>query len=136
MPRTQRWDRLSGAAPTPCPPFIGDVFVDRVARCALLAGTVALCSEAMDPRPWNPLLPSIQGAVREIPQVETAFLLGSISASGLILHGGAAGDSRRGRPVILGGPFVELLANVAALLVPVGPVFFLARSGSSPSRSA
>ena len=87
----------------PLPSFLADLFVDRVARGALLAGSVALFAAAMDPQAWSPALPSIQAAVRENPQLETVVLLASISAMGLILLGGAIGDSRRARPVILGG---------------------------------
>ena len=113
--------------PPPVPSFISDLFVDRVARGALLAGSVALFAAAMDPQTWSPALPSIQAAVRENPQLDTVILLASISASGLILLGGAVGDSRRARPVILGGLVVELLASVVALLVPSGPIFLTAR---------
>jgi hypothetical protein len=111
----------------PLPSFLADLFVDRVARGALLAGSVALFAAAMDPQAWSPALPSIQAAVRENPQLETVVLLASISAMGLILLGGAIGDSRRARPVILGGLVVELLASAVALLVPSGPIFLTAR---------
>jgi len=118
---------LADVRPLPVPSFISDLFVDRDARGALLAGSVALFAAAMDPQTWSPALPSIQAAVRENPQLETLVLLASISASGLILLGGAVGDSRRARPVILGGLVVELLASVVALLVPSGPIFLMAR---------
>jgi MFS family permease len=111
----------------PVPSFISDLFVDRVARGALLTGSAALIAAAMDPQAWSPALPSIQAAVRENPQLETLVLLASISASGLILLGGAIGDSRRARPVILGGLVAELLASAVALLVPSGPIFLVAR---------
>jgi MFS family permease len=109
------------------PSFIADLFVDRAARGALLSGSVALFAAAMDPQVWSPALPSVQAAVREDPQLETVVLLASISASGLILLGGAIGDSRRARPVILGGLVVELLASVVALIVSGGPIFLAAR---------
>ena len=109
------------------PSFITDLFIDPVARGALLAGSVALFAAAMDPQMFSPALPSIQAAVRDNPQFETIVLLASIGASGLILLGGAVGDSRRARPVILGGLVVELLASVVALLVPDGPIFITAR---------
>jgi MFS family permease len=126
-PRTPTAGIVAEVRPLPVPSFISDLFVDRVARGALLAGSVALFAAAMDPQAWSPALPSIQAAVRENSQLETLVLLASISASGLILLGGAVGDSRRARPVILGGLAVELLASVVALLVPSGPVFLTAR---------
>jgi len=118
---------VADVRPPPVPSFISDLFVDRVARGALLAGSVALFAAAMDPQAWSPALPSIQAAVRENPQLETLVLLASISASGRTLLGGAVGDSRRARPVILGGLVVELLASVLALLMPAGPIFLTAR---------
>jgi MFS family permease len=109
------------------PSFIAGLFVDRVATGALVAGSVALFAAALDPQVWSPALPSIQAAVRDSPLLETLVLLGSISAAGLLLVGGAVGDSRRARPVILGGLVVELIASVVGLLVPDGPIFVLAR---------
>ncbi len=113
--------------PPTLPAFIADLFVDRVARGALLAGSVALFAAAMDPQVWSPALPSVQAAVRENPQLETIVLLASISAAGLLLLGGAIGDSRRARPIILGGLVTEALASVVALLVHAGPIFLTAR---------
>ena len=109
------------------PSFIGDLFVDPVAKGALLAGSVALFAAALDPQAWSPALPSIQAAVRENPQLETVVLLASLSASGLILLGGAIGDSRRATPIILGGLAGELLGSLVAMFVPVGPLFLIAR---------
>lgn len=111
----------------PLPSFIADLFTDRVASGALLAGSVALFAAAMDPQVLNPALPSVQAAVRDNSNLETLVLLASIGAAGLILLGGAVGDSRPARPVILGGLAAELLASVVALLVPTGPVYVTAR---------
>jgi MFS family permease len=111
----------------PVPAFLSDLFVDRVARGALLAGSAALFAAAMDPPVWSPALPSVQAAVRENPELETVVLLASISAAGLLLLGGAIGDSRRARPIILGGLVTEVLASVVALLVHAGPIFVTAR---------
>ena len=109
------------------PASITGLFSDPVARGALLAGSVALIAAAMDPQVWAPTQPSVQEAVRENPQFETLVLLASIGASGLILLGGAVGDSRRARSVILGGLGVELLASFVSLIVPAGPMFVTAR---------
>lgn len=109
------------------PSFITDLFADRLAVGGLVAGSVALFAAAMDPPVWSPALPSVQQAVRDDPFLETAVILGSVVAAGLILLGGAVGDSRRARPVMLAGLLVELLAGVAGLLVPVGPLFVLSR---------
>ena len=93
----------------------------------MLCGSVALVAAAMDPQVWTPTLPSIQEAIRENSRFETLVLLASIAASGLILLGGAVGDSRRAKPVILGGLVVELLASVITILVPAGPIFWTSR---------
>ena len=84
------------------------------------------------PRRWIrrsgvPQLPTIQEAVRANSQFETLVLLASIGASGLILLGGAVGDSMRARRVILGGLVVELLASFVSLIVPAGPIFVTSR---------
>ena len=113
--------------PLTVPAFISDLFVDRVARGALLAGSAALFAAAMDPPVWSPALPTVQAAVREDPQLQTVVLLASISAAGLLLLGGAIGNSRRARPIILGGLVVETLSGVIALLVHAGPIFVTAR---------
>ena len=109
------------------PSFVADLVGDPAARGALLAGSVALVAAAMDPQVWSPRLPTIQEAVRENPQFETLVLLASIGASGLILVGGAVGDSMRARRVILGGLVVELLASFVSLIVPAGPIFVTSR---------
>ena len=111
----------------PLPAFIGDLFVDPVAKGALLAGSLALFAAALDPQVWSPALPSVQAAVRENPQLETTVMLASLSAAALLLLGGALGDSRRSRPIILGGLTVELLAGVAALFLHDGPLYVATR---------
>ncbi len=111
----------------PLPAFLADLFVDPVARGALLAGSVALFAAALDPQTWSPGLPSVQAAVRENPELETLLLLASITSAGLILLGGAIGDSRRARPIILGGLLGELVAAAVAMLAGAGPIFEAAR---------
>ena len=81
----------------------------------------------MDPQVWAPTQPSVQEAVRENWRFETLVLLASIAASGLILLGGAVGDLRRARQVVLGGLVAELLAAFVSLIVPAGPIFVMAR---------
>ena len=110
------------------PSSITGLFIDPVARGALLAGSVALIAAAMDPQIWTPTLPSIQEAIRENPQFETLVLLASVAASGLILLGGAVGNSRRAKPVILGWSRASSCSRAfVTLLVPVGPLFWTAR---------
>ncbi len=112
---------------TRLPSFVAELLGDPVARGALLAGSIALVAAALDPQIWTPTQPSIQEAVRENPQFETLVLLASLGASGLILLGGAVGDWRRARPVILGGLTAELLASFVSLVVPAGPIFVTSR---------
>ena len=111
----------------PLPAVLADVLNDRVARPALLVGSVALVAAAMDPRIWGPSLSNVQAAIRERPSIEVLVLLGAVAGAALLLLGGAIGDSARARPIILGGLLVELLASVVGLLVPVGGVFIAAR---------
>jgi DHA2 family methylenomycin A resistance protein-like MFS transporter len=111
----------------PIPSFIADVFDDRIARSGLLVGAVALFAAALDPRIWGPSLPSVQAAVRENPELDTVIMLAAVGGSALLLVGGAVGDSARARPIILGGLLVELVASVAGLLLPLGPLFVAAR---------
>jgi MFS family permease len=103
------------------------VFDDRVARNGLFVGAMALAAAALDPKVWGPSLPSVQAAVRERPQVEVFVLLAAVGGSGLLLLGGAIGDTNRARPIILGGLIVELLASAMALLVTDGPLFVATR---------
>ncbi len=109
------------------PSFIAEVFDDPVARRGLFVGTLALSAAALDPEVWGPALPSVQAAVRDHPQIEVAVLLAAVAGSALLLLGGAIGDSARARPIILGGLAVELIASLAGLFVPAGPLFIAAR---------
>ena len=111
----------------PVPSFIAEVFDDPAARNGLLVGAVALVAAALDPKVWGPALPSVQAAIRETPQLEAVIMLGAVGGAALLLLGGAVGDSARARPIILGGLAVELLAGIAGLLVPSGPVFIITR---------
>ena len=111
----------------PLPAVLADVFDDRVARQALLVGSVALVAAALDPRVWGPALPSVQAAIRERPTVETLVILGAVGGAALLLLGGAIGDSARARPIILGGLILELLASVMSLIAPAGALFVASR---------
>jgi hypothetical protein len=118
---------VAAMKPVKLPSFLTDLFVDPVAVGALVAGSAALFAAAMDPQVWSPAQPSVQAAVRDSPQLETLVVLATSSVAALILLGGAIGDSRRSRPIVLGGLTVELLACVVALLFPSGPVFVISR---------
>ena len=109
------------------PAFLTDLVADRTARQALLTGSVAMVAAALDPQVWSPMLPSVQAAVRESPQLETVTLLASVSAAGLILLGGVVGDTHRARPVLLGGLVVELVAALVCMVITSGPLFVAAR---------
>ncbi len=111
----------------PVPSVIKDVFDDPVARTGLFVGAIALAAAALDPKVWGPALPSVQAAVRERPQVEVVTLLAAVVSSGILLLGGAIGDTARARPIVLWGLVVELLASVVSLLVPSGPLFVATR---------
>ncbi len=111
----------------PVPAFIADLYADPTARNGLLAGSAALFAAALDPKVWGTSLPNVQAAIRERPELEALVLLAALGGAGLLLLGGAIGDSARARPIIVGGLAVELLASVASLLVPAGPLFIASR---------
>ena len=111
----------------PVPPFLADVLEDRRARGALLAGSAALFAAGLDPRIWSASLPSVQSAIRERPGLEALTLVAAVVGAGLLLTGGAIGDSARARPIVLGGLTVELLAALVGLVVGEGPVLVASR---------
>lgn len=118
---------IRGMRTPPVPAFIADLFEDKGARNGLIAGAVALFAAALDPKVWGPALPSVQAALREHPQLESVSLLIAVTASALLLAGGAIGDTARIRPIIVGGLTVVLLASLASLVVASGPLFILSR---------
>ena len=111
----------------PVPAVIAELFEAPVARNGLIAGTLALVAAALDPKVWSSSLPTVQAAIRERPSVEALVLLAAIGGAGLLLVGGAVGDTVRARRVIVGGLIVELGAAVAGLLVTSGPLFLATR---------
>ncbi len=113
--------------PPPIAEVLGQAFGDAGARRALVAGAVALFAAAMDPRVWSVSLPSVQAAIRSRPELETVSLVGAVLSAALLLVGGAVGDTRRARPLILGGLSLEAAAAVVSLAVPDGPLFVASR---------
>jgi MFS family permease len=109
------------------PRFIAELFDDPAARSGLLAGSAALFAAAFDPKVWGPTLPTVQAAIRERPNLESAVLLAMVGGSAFLLFGGAVGDSARARPLIVGGLLVVLASSVIAIVVPDGPIFALTR---------
>ena len=87
----------------PLPKVLADVFDDRQARTTLLAGAVALFAAGLDPKVWGPSLSTVQAAIRERPSLEAYVLIGAVASAILLLVGGAIGDLRRARPLIVGG---------------------------------
>ena len=55
------------------------------------------------------------------------MLLGVVASAILLLVGGAIGDLRRARPLIVGGLATLVVTGTVGLLVPEGPVFIAAR---------
>ena len=109
------------------PSFLADLFVERRARDALLAGSIALFAAALDPKVWGASQPTVQAAIRAHPELETVVMLAAVVASALLLLGGAVGDSARARPIIIGGLAIEFSVSVISLLIPAGPAFLAAR---------
>jgi len=99
----------------PLPSVIGDLLVDRRAANALLASAVALFAAGMDPKIMAPMATTTQAALREKPEIEGLVLLLSVITATFLLVGGAIGDLRRARPVILIGLSVSLVAAIVAV---------------------
>ena len=111
----------------PLPKVLADVFDDRQARTTLLAGAFALFAAGLDPKVWGPSLSTVQAAIRERPSLEAYVLLGVVGSAILLLVGGAIGDLRRARPLIVGGLGTLVITGTVGLLIPEGPVFITAR---------
>ena len=111
----------------PLPKVLADVFDDRQARTTLLAGVVALFAAGLDPKVWGPSLSTVQAAIRERPSLEAYVLLGVVASAILLLVGGAIGDLRRARPLIVGGLATLVVTGTVGLLIPEGPLFIAAR---------
>jgi MFS transporter, DHA2 family, methylenomycin A resistance protein len=111
----------------PVPALIAVLFEEPTARRGLLAGSAALFAAALDPKVWGPNLPSVQAAIRERPELEAIVVLAALGGSGLLLLGGAVGDSVRARPIIVWGLAVVMLSSAAGLVLPTGALFVGAR---------
>ena len=111
----------------PLPKVLADVFDDRQARTTLLAGSFALFAAGLDPKVWGPSLSTVQAAIRERPSLEAYVLLGVVGSAILLLVGGAIGDLRRARPLVVGGLATLVVTGTVGLLIPAGPVFIAAR---------
>ena len=111
----------------PLPKVLADVIDDRAARSALVAGSFALLAAGLDPKVWGPSLSTVQAAIRERPSLEAYVLIGAVGSAILLLVGGAIGDLRRARPLIVGGLATLVVTGLVGLLVPEGPVFIAAR---------
>lgn len=103
------------------------MFGDRAARSTLLAGVFALAAAGLDPKVWGPSLSTVQAAIRERPNLEAYVLLGAVGSAILLLAGGAIGDLRRARPLIVGGLATLVITGTIGLLIPEGPPFVVAR---------
>jgi MFS family permease len=102
------------------PTFISDLFVERRAIDALIAGSLALFAAGLDPRVWSASQPSVQAAIRARPELEAVILLGSVAGAVALLAGGAIGDTIRASPVVLGGLAVAAICNALSLVLPDG----------------
>ncbi len=111
----------------PLPRFIADVVEDRQARAALMAGAAALFAAGLDPKVWGPSLTTVQSAIRARPELESIVLVGAVGFAIMLLIGGAIGDLRRARPLILGGLVALVAMDAVGLVVTSGPGFVAAR---------
>jgi MFS family permease len=109
------------------PEFIAEVVEDPGGRAALIGGSAALFAAGLDPRVWSASLRSVQAAVRLEPDIEAIIVLATVVEAGVLLAGGAIGDTFRSRPIILAGLVAELLTALAGLVVSDGPLFVAGR---------
>lgn len=113
------------------PAVVRELFADRRAVSALVAGAAALFAAGIDPRVMSPALSTVQAAIRERPNLEAQILVIAVLTALMLLVGGAIGDLTRARPLILGGLSVLLVAGITCLLVPSGPLFIAGRLASA-----
>jgi MFS family permease len=118
---------MSGTRRARLPGFLAEVVEEPGARGALLAGSAALFAAGLDPRVWSAALGSVQSAIRLEPELEAIILLAAVVESGLLMAGGAIGDSARARPIVVGGLAIELVAALVGLAVPDGAAFAASR---------
>ncbi len=111
----------------PLPAFIADVVEDRRARTTLVGAAAALFAANLDPKVWGPSLSTVQAAIRARPDLESYVLIGTVATAILLLVGGAIGDLRRARPLILGGLAVLVVTGTVGLITADGPAFIAGR---------
>ena len=111
----------------PLPQVLADVVSDVGARSALIAGSAALFAAGLDPKVLGPAIPSVQAAIRQRPEIETLVLVVAVAWSGMLLLGGAIGDTRRVRPILLGALVAEALAAAIGLAFSDGPLLLGSR---------
>ncbi len=128
---TGRLLRSAAVRPIRLPQFLAEIVSDVRGRQALIAGSAALFAAGLDPKVLGTSIPSVQAAIRQRQDVETLVLVLAVVWSGLLLLGGAIGDTRRIRPILLGALVVEALAAVVGLVVPEGLLFFSTRVAGS-----
>ena len=113
--------------PVSTPGFLADIVASVAGRNTLVAGSTVLFAAGLDPRVWGPALPSVQAAIRERPDIEAIVLLASVGGAALLLLGGVIGDTARARPILLFALSMELVAAVAWIPFPDGPLFLAGR---------
>jgi MFS family permease len=113
--------------PIPLPEFLADIVSDVRARDALIAGSVALFAAGLDPKVLGPAISSVQAAIRDQPEIETLVLVFAVAWSGLLLLGGAIGDTRPARPILLAALAVEAVSAAVGMVFPDGPLFITCR---------
>src|SRR5829696_7874855 len=123
--------RSAAVRPIRVPQFLAEIVADVRARDALIAGSVALFAAGLDPKVLGPAIPSVQAAIRQRQDVETLVLVLAVVWSGLLLLGGAIGDTRRVRPILLVALVAEAAAAAVGLLVPEGALFLTSRVAGS-----
>ena len=111
----------------PLPQVLADVVSDVGARSALIAGSTALFAAGLDPKILGPAIPSVQAAIRQRPEIETLVLVVAVAWSGMLLLGGAIGDTQRVRPILLGALVAEALAAAIGLAFSDGPLLLGSR---------
>jgi MFS family permease len=109
------------------PEFIAELGRPRAALLALVAGSLALFAAGLDPRVFSSGTPDAQTALREQPQLEALFLLGSVAEAACLLIGGVLGDVVGRRRILMLGLLSLAVCEAGAMLTGEGLLFYAFR---------
>src|SRR6476620_8667733 len=115
------------------PTFLTDLGQPRTALLALIAGSLALFAAGLDPRVFSSGTHDAQTALRERPQIEALFLLGSVAEAAFLLIGGVLGDIAGRRRILVIGLVALVVFETASMVTGDGVPFYISRVASVAS---